>query len=82
MATKVYAGSSAFFANRSGNHNWLDNNSRPFLSVIHTHKDGTRSYQDLFINGQAVEVKCTKGKVVLSFPIDVSKPLFRVLAKD
>ena len=78
----VYAGTSAFFANRTGNHNWLDNPKRPFISLIVTAPDGTKSYQDLFVNDRAVDVKVTKsGKVTLTFPTDVSQPLFRVLHK-
>jgi len=78
----VYAGTSAFFANRTGNHNWLDNQKRPMLSLIHTAPDGTKSYSDLFINDRAVDVKITKnGKITLTFPTDISQPLFRVLNK-
>jgi hypothetical protein len=82
VMSQVYAGTSAFFANRSGNHNWLDNQKRPFISLITTAPDGSKSYQDLFINDRAVDVKVAKnGKITLSFPTDISQPLFRVLDK-
>lgn len=78
----IYAGTSAFFANRTGNHNWLDNQKRPFLSLITTAADGNKSYSDLFLNDRAVDVKIAKnGKVTLTFDAKVSQPLFRVLNK-
>ena len=76
---KVYAGTSAFFKNRAGNHNWLDNNARPMLNVVTTLPTGHRTYTDLFINNNAVDVKVTKTHVTLKFPIDCAVPLFRVL---
>jgi DNA-binding beta-propeller fold protein YncE len=77
----VYAGTSAFFANRKGNHNWLDNNNRPFLSLITTAPDGSRSYNDLFLN-KSVQAKVTKtGKVTITFDADTNQPLFRVITK-
>ena len=78
----IYAGTSAFFANRTGKHNWLDNNARPFLSVITTTPTGQKSYCDLFLNkDKSIEVKSMKGKIVISFPADTNQPIFRVLTK-
>lgn len=78
----IYAGTSAFFANRSGKHDWRDNHKRPFLSVINTAPDGTKNYTDLFLNmDPSIEVKATKTKVTITFPADTNQPLFRVLAK-
>lgn len=82
---KVYAGVSAFFANRTKpnrNHNWLDNVKRPFISLVKTARDGTKSYNDLFLNTDAVEVSQTKTHVVIKIPKDINKPLFRILDKD
>ena len=79
--SKVYAGVSAFFANRVGNHNWLDNNARPFISLITTAPDNSKSYIDLFLNKHdTIKVKATKTQVVLTFPADLNQPLFRVLS--
>ena len=78
--SKVYAGVSAFFANRAGNHNWLDNNARPFISLITTNQDGSKSYSDLFLNKhESIKVKATTKQVVITFPADLNQPLFRVL---
>lgn len=78
----IYAGTSAFFANRAGKHNWLDNNARPFLSVITTSPTGTKQYCDLFLNkDKSIEVKMVKGKVTITFPADTNQPIFRVLTK-
>lgn len=79
--SKIYPGTSAFFANRAGNHNWLDNQSRPFISLITTKKNGKKKYDDLFLS-DAVSVKTTAKTVTLTFPVDVAKPLFRVMHKD
>jgi len=80
----IYAGTSAFFANRTtpnDNHSWLVNNNRPFLSLVTTAPDGTRSYDDLFLN-KSVKVKVSKaGKVTITFPADANQPLFRKLNK-
>lgn len=78
---KIYPGQSAFFANRKGNHNWLDNNARPFLSVTTTNKKGKRKFNDLFINKDAT-VKVTDTKVTITFDAAIGKPLFSVLDKD
>jgi len=80
--SKIYSGTSAFFANREGKHNWLDNNKRPFISLITTSKKGKKSYDDLFLNPDAVEVNIKSGKITLTFDATVSKPLFRILNKD
>jgi len=80
---RIYAGISAFFANRSGNHYWLDNNARPFLSLIRTKKTGKKVYTDLFLDTNTVKVTVSaKGEVTLKFPADVAKPIFSVLEKD
>ena len=80
----IYAGTSAFFANRTkpnDNHSWLVNNNRPFISLVTTAPDGTRSYDDLFLN-KSVEVKVSKaGKVTITFPADTNQPLFRKITK-
>jgi len=78
---KIYPGVSAFFANREGNHNYLKNTARPFLSVTTTNKKGKRKYNDLFINADA---KVTVGKefITIKFPVGINKPLFSVLDKD
>ncbi len=78
---KVYPGVSAFFANRDGNHNYLDNINRPFLSVTTTNKKGKRKYNDLFLNSD-VKVTITAKEVTLKFARDIGKPLFSVLDKD
>ena len=79
----IYAGTSAFFANRTGPHNWLDNTKRPFLSLITTTKDGTKSYTDLFINNdKSVSVNVNKDEVTITFPVDTNQPIFRMLAKQ
>ena len=82
MATQIYAGVSAFFANRKGNHNWLDNNARPFISLITTAQDGSKSYDDLFVNNTVVTVKATSKTVTLTFPVNANQPIFRVMHKD
>ena len=84
MSNKVYAGVSAFFANRAGNHNWLDNVKRPFLSIITTAQDGSKRYNDLFINQNEEDIKVSvrKDRVHISFPKDLAKPLFNVLEKS
>lgn len=81
IMSKIYAGTSAFFANRPGNHNWLDNHARPFISLITTKKSGKKRYDDLFLT-DVVTVKETAKTVTLTFPKDASKPLFRVAHKD
>jgi len=82
--SKIYAGVSAFFANRTGNHNWLDNNARPMLSLITTSPDGTKHYNDLFINSreQSIKVSVKAKRVTISFPTNLAKPLFNVLTKS
>ncbi len=80
--TKVYAGTSAFFANRKGNHDWLANNNRPFLSLVRTDKEDKRAYMDLFLNTQAVSVKVNKDTIVLTIRKTVSAPMFRILDKE
>ena len=84
MSAKIYPGTSAFFANRSGNHNWLQNDKRPFLSLHTTLPDGQKAYQDLFLNTYApgLNVKVTKDKVTISFPTDIKHPLFKMLVKS
>jgi hypothetical protein len=80
---KIYPGTSAFFANREGNHNYLANTSRPFLSVSKTSKKGKKTYNDLFINKDvAVTISKDKKTITLKFPADINKPLFSVLDKD
>lgn len=90
--SKIYAGLSAFFANRPGNHNWLDNFARPFLSLIRTKPSGKKRYDDLFLNknafalvdvtGQrAKKVEVPANHVVLVFAVDVNKPLFNIIEK-
>ena len=82
--SKIYPGTSAFFANRQGTHNWLDNHERPFLSVITTNKKGRKKYDDLFLNkDKSITVQVTDdGNVVISFPKDTKQPLFRVLHRS
>ena len=80
--SKIYPGTSAFFANRTGKHNWLDNNARPFLSVITTRPDGKREYTDLFLNkDKSIEVKSDDNTITISFPANTNQPIFRVLTK-
>jgi hypothetical protein len=84
--SNVYPGISAFFANRTkpnDNHNWLVNNNRPFLSLITTAPDGSKSYDDLFLNKHdSIKVKATAKQVVITFPADLNQPLFRILKKQ
>ena len=84
--SNVYPGVSAFFANRTkpnDNHNWLVNNARPFLSLITTAQDGSKSYNDLFLNKHdSIEVKTTAKFVTIKFPADLNQPLFRILNKS
>lgn len=89
--SKIYAGVSAFFANRPGNHNWLDNHARPFISFVHTKASGKKRYEDLFLNAdKSIKVMVTDseqkiavpaGYVVTMFPADTKQPLYRVLHK-
>jgi hypothetical protein len=77
MAT-IYAGLSCFFANRQGNHNYLDNTKRPILSVCYTAPNGTKTYPgDLFVDTRIVEVKETKTHVTLKFAKDITSPPFK-----
>jgi len=80
--SKIYAGTSAFFANHQGNHDWLENNNRPFLSVVHTNKKDKKSFVDLFLNKQAVAIKENKETITLTFRKSVNAPLFRILDKS
>jgi hypothetical protein len=80
--SKIYTGTSAFFANRDGNHNWLDNTNRPMISLCRTDAKGKRSYQDLFLNKTAAAVKVNKDTVTITFRKNVSAPLFRILDKE
>ncbi len=82
MTDKIYPGTSAFFANRSGNHNWLENNNRPFLSLVRTDKEAKKQYMDLFLNTQAVAVKVNKDTIVLTIRKSISTPMFRILDKE
>ena len=81
----VYAGTSAFFANRTkpnDHHNWLANNNRPFLSLVHTAADGTRTYSNLFLSkDRSINVEAKDGTVTITFPADINQPLFRILDK-
>ncbi len=81
----IYAGTSAFFANRTtpnDNHSWLVNNNRPFLSLITTAPDGTKSYSDLFLSkDRSIDVKVENNTVTMTFPADTNQPLFRILSK-
>ena len=89
MATKIYPGVSAFFANRAGNHSWLANHARPFLSVTYTAKSGKRSFDDLFLNGdinvtssdKAQTVKAPANCTVLIIPNNLNRPLFNIAHK-
>lgn len=76
---QIFAGTSVFFKNRPGNHNWLENNNRPMVNEVTTLPTGQRAYKDLFWNKNAGELKVTKTHVIIKIPIDVSVPLFRVL---
>ena len=82
MGSKVYAGTSAFFANRDGNHNWLDNVARPFLSLIRTKASGKKVYADLFINSKDVTVTKSAKYITIKIPVDIARPVFSVLDKD
>lgn len=76
----IYAGTSVFFKNRSGSHNWLEKTTRPMLNIVKTQPDGSRVYTDVFANQDVLDVKVLKnGKVQITFEADTSKPLFRVL---
>ena len=80
--TGIIPGTSGFFANRKGKHNWLNNNNRPFLSLITTDTNGQRSYQDLFLNKHdSVKVERVEGRIILSFPENTNQPIFRVIFK-
>lgn len=77
----VYAGTSIFFANRPGNHNYLDNNQRPVVTSTTTHQDGTKTYQDLFL-GKDVAVKETKTHISFTIPKNIKTPMYRYLIKS
>jgi hypothetical protein len=82
MATRIYAGTSAFFANRPGKHCFLDNVARPFLSVTHTDDAGKRTYENLFISKDATVKHVKKTNMVtITFPADTNRPLFSILTK-
>jgi hypothetical protein len=75
-----YAGTSVFFKNRAGNHNWLENRARPMMNIVTTLPTGQRLYKDVFVNSNEVEVKVTKsGKVTITFDAQTTKPIFRIL---
>lgn len=77
---KVYPGTSAFFANRAGNHDWLTNNNRPILSLVTTAANGDKTYDDLFLNKyEAIKLTARGDRITISFPKDIKQPLFRVL---
>lgn len=92
MSTRIFAGLSAFFANREGNHNWLENAKRPMISLIETTRKGKKKYNDLFVtNDKAVKVstsdkprtvKVPANSTVIVFPNDLAVPLFSILHKD
>jgi len=91
MANKIYAGVSAFFANRTGMHNWLDNHARPLLSVCRTHPDGKKNYFDMFVSRdekvsvttdtKARTIKVPANSTAIVFPNDLARPLFSILDK-
>ncbi len=81
MSSKIYAGTSAFFANLTGMHNWIDNVARPFLSVTRTKSSGKKVYSDLFINSKDVKVTVSKGVVTIKFPVDIKRPIFSIQDK-
>ena len=82
MAKKIFAGVSAFFANRPGNHSWLENDKRPIINVVTTDRDGNRTYDDLFLNTEVCKVTVRGNRVTIGFDKAVNKPLFRVLERD
>ena len=93
MASKIYAGTSAFVANILGNaHNWYDNHARPFLSVTMTDLLGKKTYDDLFINTKDVKIVVTEStsrkitvpanSTALIIPNDIKRPMFSRLVKS
>ena len=82
MSTRIYPGTSAFFANRTkpnDNHSWLVNNARPILTLTHTGPDGRKSFTDLFLNKNVAAAEVTGKNVVITFPVDAAQPIFRIL---
>ena len=79
QATRL-PGTVIFFCNRAGAHNWLDNNARPMMSVVHTDETGHPTYADCFLNpNSGVSVRETKEKLIISFPKHTNQPLWRRL---
>ena len=86
---KIYPGISAFFANRDGNHSWLSNHARPFLSLTFTDNAGKRTYDDLFVtdkvsvtsSDKAQTVKVPANFTVIAIPNNLNRPLFNIAHK-
>lgn len=74
-------GMTIFPAFRPGNHNWLENNKRPFFNVVDNRGDTTQ-YADLFLNDRDIEVKETKTHVTIKIPKKTGIALGRYVVKD
>ena len=83
QARKIYPGTKFFYSNL-GNFKWHKNPRRPFGNLCHTAIDGTKTYEDLWLNRYHSDLNVTKknGRIYIDFPVKTSEPIFTAKLKE
>ncbi len=83
---KIYPGTKGFYSNL-GNFKWhksAPGKPRPFLNICHTDLDGSKTYEDLWLNRyhSDLNVKKKNGRIYMDFPVKTSEPIFTAKLKE